>query len=246
MECDVAVLGGGPGGYPAAIRAAQLGANVVLIEQGRVGGTCITVGCIPTKAWVATAHALQGGARDVRQDRRQRGRGRARFPADAGATRRRIVTGLVNGITGVVKANGITVVSRPRRRSRTPHTIAVEGQEDVTFRSAVIATGSHALRPPVDGIDGPRCVDSTSLLEITEVPEPAAGAGRRRDRGRVRLDHAALGRRGDDRGDARSADPDGGRRRLQGARAGVQEARHHRCTSAPGQRRWWRARTGSP
>ena len=46
MECDVAVLGGGPGGYPAAIRAAQLGANVVLIEQDRVGGTCITVGCI--------------------------------------------------------------------------------------------------------------------------------------------------------------------------------------------------------
>ena len=59
MQCDVAVLGGGPGGYPAAIRAAQLGANVVLIEQGRIGGTCITVGCIPTKAWVATAHALK-------------------------------------------------------------------------------------------------------------------------------------------------------------------------------------------
>ena len=57
MECDVAVLGGGPGGYPAAIRAAQLGAKVVLIEQARVGGTCITVGCIPTKAWVQTAHA---------------------------------------------------------------------------------------------------------------------------------------------------------------------------------------------
>ena len=59
MECDVAVLGGGPGGYPAAIRAAQLGANVVLIEQDRVGGTCITVGCIPTKAWVQTAHGLK-------------------------------------------------------------------------------------------------------------------------------------------------------------------------------------------
>src|SRR5581483_3583353 len=59
MECDVAVLGGGPGGYPAAIRAAQLGAKVTLIEQDRIGGTCITVGCIPTKAWVQTAHALK-------------------------------------------------------------------------------------------------------------------------------------------------------------------------------------------
>ena len=62
MECDVAVLGGGPGGYPAAIRAAQLGANVVLIEQDRIGGTCITVGCIPTKTWVQTAHALMKGS----------------------------------------------------------------------------------------------------------------------------------------------------------------------------------------
>ena len=65
MECDVAVLGGGPGGYPAAIRAAQLGANVVLVEQARVGGTCITVGCIPTKAWVQTAHALKDAQRDL-------------------------------------------------------------------------------------------------------------------------------------------------------------------------------------
>ncbi len=77
MQCDVAVLGGGPGGYPAAIRAAQLGANVVLIEQGRIGGTCITVGCIPTKAWVADGPRAQGGPRDVRQDRRQRVRRRA-------------------------------------------------------------------------------------------------------------------------------------------------------------------------
>ena len=59
MECDVAVLGGGPGGYTAAIRAAQLGAKVVCIEkEPELGGTCLRVGCIPTKAWVQTAHAL--------------------------------------------------------------------------------------------------------------------------------------------------------------------------------------------
>ena len=59
MECDVAVLGGGPAGYTAAIRAAQLGGKVVCIEQEpEVGGTCLRVGCIPTKAWVQTAHAL--------------------------------------------------------------------------------------------------------------------------------------------------------------------------------------------
>ena len=59
MECDVAVLGGGPGGYTAAIRAAQLGATAVCIEkEPELGGTCLRVGCIPTKAWVQTAHAL--------------------------------------------------------------------------------------------------------------------------------------------------------------------------------------------
>ena len=56
MDCDVAVLGGGPGGYTAAIRAAQLGAKAVCIEQEpALGGTCLRVGCIPTKAWVQTA-----------------------------------------------------------------------------------------------------------------------------------------------------------------------------------------------
>ena len=60
MECDVAVLGGGPGGYTAAIRAAQLGAKVVCIEkEPELGGTCLRIGCIPTKAWVQTAFALK-------------------------------------------------------------------------------------------------------------------------------------------------------------------------------------------
>ena len=58
MECDLVVLGSGPGGYPAAIRAAQLGASVVIVEQAEtVGGTCLNVGCIPTKAMVQSAHA---------------------------------------------------------------------------------------------------------------------------------------------------------------------------------------------
>src|SRR5262249_35774753 len=65
MECDVAVLGGGPGGYTAALRAAQLGARVVCVEkEPALGGTCLRVGCIPTKAWVQTAHALHD-ARDT-------------------------------------------------------------------------------------------------------------------------------------------------------------------------------------
>src|SRR5213082_450033 len=60
MDCDVAVLGGGPGGYTAAIRAAQLGAKVICVErEEELGGTCLRVGCIPTKAWVQTAFAIK-------------------------------------------------------------------------------------------------------------------------------------------------------------------------------------------
>jgi dihydrolipoamide dehydrogenase len=168
MECDVAVLGGGPGGYPAAIRAAQLGAKVALIEQARVGGTCITIGCIPTKTWVQTAHALK----DAQHTFAQLGVNVEGVKHDFSTTQKNketIVNGLVNGITGVVKANGIEVVSG-RGRFKDANTIAVDGGEDIAFKQAIIATGSHPLRPPVDGIDGPLCVDSTGLLEVTEVP----------------------------------------------------------------------------
>src|SRR4249920_26399 len=120
MECDVAVLGGGPGGYPAAIRAAQLGARVALIEADRIGGTCITVGCIPTKAWVQTAHALK----DANGHFGQLG------VAQTQANKQGIVDGLVNGITGVVKANEIAIVSG-RGAFTGVNTIAVEGAEDV-------------------------------------------------------------------------------------------------------------------
>jgi len=146
-----------------------------MIEQGRIGGTCITVGCIPTKTWVQTAHALK----EAREIFGQIGVRVSEPELDFGQAQQNkedIVTGLVNGITGVVKANGVTVVTG-RGAFTGPNTIAVEGGEDVTFKSAVIATGSHSLRPPVEGIDGPACVDSTGLLELTEVPKRLAILG---------------------------------------------------------------------
>src|SRR3954470_20871637 len=150
MECDVAVLGGGPGGYPAAIRAAQLGARVVLIEAERIGGTCITVGCIPTKTWVQTAHALK----DANGHFAQLGVKVAGTELDftqTQANKRGIVDGLVNGITGVVKANEVTIVSG-KGTFTDGNTIAVEGAEEVKFQSAIVATGSQSLHPPIDGI----------------------------------------------------------------------------------------------
>src|SRR5438477_3138400 len=169
MEVDVAVLGGGPGGYTAAIRAAQLGARVACIEkEPELGGTCLRVGCIPTKAWVQTAHFLHQ-ANDsfaklgVRIDPPQ---------LDFGAAnewKAGVVKQMTNGVASLFKANGVEWV-KGVGKFKDANTLAVEGGEDVSFRSAVVATGSYPLRPPIDGIDSPRCVDSTGLLAQEQVP----------------------------------------------------------------------------
>jgi len=169
MDVDVAVLGGGPGGYPAAIRAAQLGLSVAVVEQGRLGGTCLNVGCIPTKAWVQSAHAMK----DAHSAFATLGVRIPEATLDFGVVQQNkaaIVDRTVGGVTGLLKANGIAVVEG-RGRFTDANTIETDRGETVRFRHAVIATGSRPVRPPVDGIDGPRCVDSTGLLEITEPPK---------------------------------------------------------------------------
>ena len=169
MECDVAVLGGGPGGYTAAIRAAQLGAKTVCVEQEpELGGTCLRVGCIPTKAWVQTAHALHQAEDTFAKLGVHVGSPQLDFGA-AVEWKNGVVKQMTGGVAGLFKANGVEWV-KGRGRFTGANTIAVEGGEDVTFRSAIVATGSYPLRPPIEGLDSPRCVDSTGLLAATEVP----------------------------------------------------------------------------
>src|ERR671910_933924 len=169
VECDVAVLGGGPGGYTAAIRAAQLGAKAVCIEkEPELGGTCLRVGCIPTKAWVQTAFALREAHESF-----------AKFGVNVGEPqldmrvanqwKDGVVKQMTSGVASLFKANGVEWV-KGGGRFKDANTIAVEGGEDVTFKQAIIATGSYPLRPPIDGLDSPRCVDSTGLLAQEEVP----------------------------------------------------------------------------
>ena len=169
MECDVAVLGGGPGGYPAAIRAAQLGAKVVCIEkESELGGTCLRVGCIPTKAWVETAHALKAAHETFEKLGVRAGEPTLDLTA-ANAWKDGVSKQMTSGVSQLFKANGVEWV-KGLGRFADANTIAVEGGEDVSFKSAIVATGSYALRPPIDGIDSERCVDSTGLLAQTEVP----------------------------------------------------------------------------
>src|ERR671929_1128854 len=169
MDVDVAILGGGPGGYTAAIRATQLGAKVACIEkESELGGTCLRVGCIPTKAWVQTAHALSQARGTSASPGVQVGEPRLDFAA-ANEWKAGVVKQMTQGVASLFKANGVEWV-KGVGRFRDSHTIAVEGAEDVAFQQAVVATGSYPLRPPIDGLDSPRCVDSTGLLSQTEVP----------------------------------------------------------------------------
>src|SRR6266540_1917544 len=169
MDCDVAVLGGGPGGYTAAIRAAQLGAKTVCIEQEpELGGTCLRVGCIPTKAWVQTAFALKEAEETFGKLGVQVGPPQLDFAA-ANQWKDGVVKQMTGGVATLFKANGVEWV-KGAGRFRDAHTIVVEGGEDVTFKHAVIATGSFPLRPPIAGLASPRCVESTGLLAQTQVP----------------------------------------------------------------------------
>jgi dihydrolipoamide dehydrogenase len=170
MECDVAVLGGGPGGYTAAIRAAQLGAKTVCIDrEPELGGTCLRVGCIPTKAWVQTAFAIKEADETFAKLGVNVGSPELDL-ATANEWKAAVVKKLTDGVAFLFKANGVEWV-KGTGRFKDANTISVEGGEDITFKQAIIATGSYPLRPPIDGIDSEKCVDSTGLLAQTEVPK---------------------------------------------------------------------------
>jgi dihydrolipoamide dehydrogenase len=170
MDVDVAVLGGGPGGYTAAIRGAQLGARVACIErQPELGGTCLRIGCIPTKSWVQTAFALKQAEETFDKIGVRLGGSHLEF-SKANDWKAEVVHQMTRGVAFLLKANGVEWV-KGAGTFKDANTIGVEGQDDVTFQSAIIATGSFPLRPPIDGLESIRCVDSEGLLAQTEVPK---------------------------------------------------------------------------
>ena len=169
MNVDVAVLGGGPGGYTAAIRAAQLGAKVACIEkEPELGGTCLRIGCIPTKAWVQTAYALREAEESFAKFGVNVGGATLDFAA-SNVWKAGVVNQMTSGVASLFKANGVEWV-KGVGRFRNANTIAVEGGEDVSFSQAIVATGSFPLWPPIEGLDSPRCVDSERLLALEQVP----------------------------------------------------------------------------
>jgi dihydrolipoamide dehydrogenase len=153
MECDLLVLGAGPGGYPAAIRATQLGASVVCVEEKWVGGTCLNVGCIPTKAMVQSAHAWH----DLNGQFKTLGIVAEKTAIDfdqVQKNRRTIVDNVVKGLGGLMKGLGIEMVTG-RGTFTAPNTLKVEGGEEISFKAAVIATGCPPPPPPHSRVERP-------------------------------------------------------------------------------------------
>ncbi len=173
MATKIAVIGGGPGGYVAAIRAAQLGGEVTLIEKGSLGGTCLNVGCIPTKALLHAAELLDEakGAADYGIDLAVKGVAWDKVQAKKNA----VVTRLVSGVSGLLRANKVKVVKGTASFvSATALSVAREGgaAETMTFDRIIIASGSVPAVPPIPGLkDNPACIDSTGALSLPAIPE---------------------------------------------------------------------------
>jgi dihydrolipoamide dehydrogenase len=164
---DVVVIGAGPGGYVAAIRVAQLGGKVAVIDSREVpGGTCLNVGCIPTKALVHSAWLL-----DHLKKAETFGVVASGVELDFGKAARnknKVVDGLTRGVGGLIKANGIDYL-HGTAQFVDANTVSVNG-DSITFDKAIVASGSVPARPPIPGIDDQRCVDSTGMLALEEQP----------------------------------------------------------------------------
>ena len=164
----VLVVGGGPGGYTAAIRASQLGAKVTLIEKAQVGGTCLNRGCMPTKAMLHTSEIYEAatssaglgiscGNVTVDWDKVQ-------------GFRASVVSKLTTGVRALIKMNRITLVEGEAVFTG-DKTVAVKGKE-YSAEKVIIASGSYPIIPGIPGIkDSAACIDSTACLSLDHIPE---------------------------------------------------------------------------
>jgi len=163
---DLVILGSGSGGYAAALRASQLGLSVGLIEKNKLGGTCLHIGCIPTKALLHSAEVA-----DVTRESAKYGVTSTYNGIDIAAVsayRQEIVASKFKGLTGLIKARGITVIEGEGRLA-SPTSVQV-GDQTIVGKNVILATGSYSRSLPGLEIGG-RVITSEQALELDFVPK---------------------------------------------------------------------------
>ena len=172
MEKDIVIIGGGPGGYVAAIRAAQLGAKVSIIEKGEFGGTCLNRGCIPTKVLYRNAEIL-----NTLKNIDEFGINIDNYSIDVKQIQSRkdtIVNQLVSGVEQLLKANNIDIIlgTASLKDKNTVSILLNNGDlREISTKNIIIATGSIPSIPNLPGISLPGVFTSESILEFKEVPD---------------------------------------------------------------------------
>lgn len=168
---DVAIIGSGPGGYVAALRAAQLGKNTCVVERDALGGVCLNRGCIPTKALAHAAEAFalakHGGDLGI-----QTGEVMVDF-AKVQANTAGVVSRLTRGVAGLLKRAGVTVIAGTARlagRKKLAVRLNAGGEEVVEAEKVIIATGSEPARPQSIPFDGKRIITSDEALRLGRLP----------------------------------------------------------------------------
>lgn len=171
QKAKVVIIGAGPGGYVAAIRAAQLGSGVVLAEKQDLGGTCLNRGCIPTKAMLACAEALEV-IRNAEEFGIEVGEPVPRLKAMV-ERKDKISEQLRKGVAQLLKANKVELIKGVARLA-SPDRVVVEteeGEKNIATEKVIIATGSEPARLPTFDFDQPAILTSTEGLELTEIPK---------------------------------------------------------------------------
>ena len=164
---DIAILGGGPGGYVAALHAAVKGAKVALVERDRVGGICVTVGCIPSKALLDSSHAYWLATHGEEHGIHVEG---ARFVLAAAVARKdRVVAQLVSGVEALLKGRKADLI-KGEGTFISPTQLRV-GQQTIDAKAVIVATGSKVGMPPIKGLAEANPLDNVSALALTQVPK---------------------------------------------------------------------------
>jgi len=163
---DIVILGAGSGGYAAALRASQLGLSVALVEKGKVGGTCLHVGCIPTKALLHSAEVADATRESAKYGVTSTFEGID--IAAVNAYREGIVTSKYKGLQGLIKARGITMIEGEGRLTAA-NTVTV-GEDTLVGKNVILATGSYSRSLPGLEIGG-RVITSEQAIELDFLPK---------------------------------------------------------------------------